>query len=168
MFHVALVYAGLLAPWSATHPPRPGLKTYEALKAKAGKDSQAQVKLALWCEAHGLDAERLKHLAQAVLADPRNATARGLLGLVAFGGRWESPDKIGERVKADERRAARLAEYNGRRARLAEKERKLPRGRGRARRRGAAPRPPIAVRAQGQSRAGAGMPTSASGASRTA
>ena len=51
-------------------------------KGKAGKDPQAQVKLALWCEAHGMNGERVKHLAQAVLSDPKNAwTARGLLGL---------------------------------------------------------------------------------------
>ena len=56
-------------------------KTYDALKGKAGKDAQAQVKLALWCEAHGMNGERVKHLAQAVLSDPKNVTARGLLGL---------------------------------------------------------------------------------------
>jgi hypothetical protein len=123
MLHVALLSAGLLiasvgdAPDSSQNP-----QTYEALKAKAGKDSQAQVKLALWCEAHGLNAERVKHLARAVLSDPKNVTARGLLGLVAFGGRWESADKIGERVKADEDRAAKLAEYEARRAKLAAKE----------------------------------------------
>ena len=44
------------------------------------------------------------------------------MGLVAFGGRWESADKIGDRVKADEQRTARLAEYEGRRAKLAERE----------------------------------------------
>ena len=123
MVHAALLFAGLLVaqvgdPPASSHD----IQTYEALKAKAGKDSQAQVKLALWCEAHGLNAERVKHLAQAVLSDPRNVTVRGLMGLVAFGGRWESADKIGERVKADESRAAKLAEYEGRRARLAEKE----------------------------------------------
>jgi hypothetical protein len=51
----------------ASDPPAPArdLKPYEALKLKAGKDPQAQVKLALWCEAHGLNAERLQHLARA-------------------------------------------------------------------------------------------------------
>ena len=64
---------------------------------------------------------------QAVLADPGDATARGLLGLVRFGGRWASPETIGERIRADGDRAARLADYNGRRAKLAETERKLTR-----------------------------------------
>ena len=126
MFPVALVCTGLLACLGGDPPPSPrDLQTYEALKLKAGNDSQAQVKLALWCEAHGLDAERLRHLGQAVLADPRNATARGLLGLIAIGDRWESPDRIAERLEADDGRAARLAEYNGRRAELVEKEREL-------------------------------------------
>ncbi len=123
MLHVALLSAGLMvaligdAPGSARD-----LKTYQALKAKAGNQAGAQIKLALWCEAHGLDAERVKHLVRAVLADPGNVTARGLLGLVAFGGRWESADTVGERIKADAGRAAKLAEYERRRARLSRME----------------------------------------------
>ena len=74
------------------------------MKAKAGKDSQAQVKLALSCEAHGLNAERLKHLSQAVLSDPRNVTARGLLGLIASGSRWET-------ARARERIARRMTPW---------------------------------------------------------
>ena len=106
MLHAALICTGLLAALAGDASPSPqDLKTYEALKLKAGKDAQAQVKLALWCEAHGLDAERLKHLAQAVLADPGNATARGLLGLIGFGGRWESPEK--DRRAGPGRRGAR-------------------------------------------------------------
>ncbi len=74
--------------------------------------------MALWCEAHGLDSERLKHLAIAVLIDPAHTTARGLLGLVAFHGQWQSPEAISEQIEADETRSAVLAEYNGRRARM--------------------------------------------------
>jgi hypothetical protein len=126
MLHVALICTGLVTALAGDATPSPqDLRTYDALKLKAGDGPQAQVKLALWCEAHGLDAERLKHLAQAVLADPGNAEARGLLGLVPFGGRWESPDRIREQIKADERRTALLAEYNGRRDKLADKEEHL-------------------------------------------
>src|SRR5262245_11886130 len=126
MLHATLLCTGLLTALAGEAAPSSrDLRTYEALKHKAGKDPQAQVKLALWCEAHGLNPQRLKHLAQAVLADPANATARGLLGLIRFGGRWESVENIGERIKADEERAALLAEYNGRRAGLVEKERRL-------------------------------------------
>jgi hypothetical protein len=123
MIHLVFVCAGLLVAQvgdrtNSAHD----LKTYAALKVKAGKDPQSQVKLALWCEAHGLDPERLKHLAQAVLTDPQNVTARGLLGLLAFAGRWESPERIRERITGDADRAARLADYQGRRAKLAAKQ----------------------------------------------
>jgi Pretoxin HINT domain len=126
MLHAALLWTGLLAALPGDAPPSPqDLKTYDALEHKAGRDAPAKVKLALWCEAHGLDAQRLKHLAQAVLTDPGNATARGLLGQTHFEGRWESPDRAGERIRTDERRAARQAEYNRRRDELVEKEDRL-------------------------------------------
>ena len=85
MVHAALLCASLLVVQVGDSPALShDFKTYEALKAKAGKDPQAQVKLALWCEAHGMNGERVKHLAQAVLSDPKNVTARGLLGLIAI------------------------------------------------------------------------------------
>jgi hypothetical protein len=123
MVHIVAVCAGLLVAQAGDRPASShDLKTYEALKHKAGKDVRAQVQLALWCEAHGLDAERLKHLAQAVLSDPKDVTARGLLGLVAFGSRWEPADRVRDRARADEERTAKLAEYEGRRARVSDKE----------------------------------------------
>ncbi len=119
MLQVALLYTILLAgPASDLAATSGDVQTYEALKAKAGKDSQAHVKLALWCEAQGLDTQRVKHLAQAVLSDPKNVTARGLMGLIASGGRWETAVWARERMKADEAQAANLAEYEGRRSRL--------------------------------------------------
>jgi hypothetical protein len=93
---------------------------YEAARADAGRNADAHVRLALWCEAHGMEAERLKHLAMAVLADPAHATARGLMGLVAFGGGWQSPEAVSVHVSSDATYAAALAEYNGRRARMAD------------------------------------------------
>src|SRR5271155_455853 len=90
------------------------LKSYESLKVKAGNNPQAQVKVALWCEAHGLGAERMKHLALAVLSDPMNAAARGLLGLVESNGRWVTPERARERINADDARSAKLAEYEER------------------------------------------------------
>ena len=59
----------------------------------------------------------MKHLALAVLIDPTQAMARGLMGLVAYRGRWQQPSAVAEKVKADEALAAALAEYNGRRER---------------------------------------------------
>ena len=106
MFSMLLVCAGLLA--QSAPAAAPDRDAYKAAEAKAGHDPDAQIKLALWCEAHGLDAERLRHLARAALIDPRNATARGLMGLVAYGGRWESPDEVSGHVKADETLSAKL------------------------------------------------------------
>ena len=109
MAAVVLICAGLLG----FSPP--DQSEYQAAAARAGRDAGAHLKLAVWCEAHGMDAERLKHLAVALAIDPQNAAARGLMGLVAYGGKWLPPEKVGEAVKADEAMAAKLAEYEGKR-----------------------------------------------------
>ncbi len=120
MVHVTLLIAGLIS----TSPVEPSkalsenLKTYQVEKAKTASDSGAQIRLALWCEARGLEPEKLKHLAIAVLRDPSNATARGLLGLIAYQGRWESPEAIAARLKVDEVRNAKLAAYNTQRSKV--------------------------------------------------
>ena len=88
------------------------------MQAKAGRDPAAQIRMALWCEQHGLNAEKVKHLALAVLKDPQNTMARGLLGLLPNGGRWETPEARQCQVEADELLSARLAEYNRRRDEL--------------------------------------------------
>ncbi len=118
----------MLSPWllgvslsvlSAVEPSAtPDLAGYEAVKAAAGKGSTAQVNVALWCEAHGLSAERIKHLALAVISDPKNATARGLLGLVEYRNKWERPETVSQKVQSDQELTARLAEYNARRSRV--------------------------------------------------
>ena len=71
---------------------------------------------ALWCEAHGLTAERLEHLSRAVRLQPTNVLAPGLLGLVRYQGQWERPDDVGERVRNDPDRQALVREYLQRRA----------------------------------------------------
>ncbi len=117
----ALLFCGLVA----ASPPESGdaladLATYEQAKANTASNADSQIRLALWCEAHGLPTERLKHLARAVLIDPKNATARGLLGLVAYKSQWKRPEVVAEKVKADEALLAKLADYNGRRAEIKE------------------------------------------------
>ena len=92
-------------------PPTSRRHTSQA-KATAGRTAADQVHLALWCEAHGLTAERVRHLAQAVLADPANATARGLLGLVARDGRWVAPQEVAQTVRQDDTTTALLSEYD--------------------------------------------------------
>jgi hypothetical protein len=130
MTHFVLVVSGLLAlvepGSSAPASLADTLKAYEAEKSAAGRDSEAQLRLALWCEQHGLNAERIKHLALAVLSDPNNATARGLMGLLAFRGRWETPEAVSAKVKADQELTAKLAEYNARRDKLDELSNEAP------------------------------------------
>src|SRR3954468_20753086 len=89
-----------VGPEAPTSPPDARL-AYQEARAKAGRSPEGQVRLALWCEAHGLTAERLHHLTLAVLADPGNATARALMGLVAHEGRWLRPEVLADRLKAD-------------------------------------------------------------------
>lgn len=124
MVAIWLVCSALLidGPSATGARPSPDRAAYEVAKAKAGRDAPSLVKLALWCESHGLTAEREKRLAQAVLADPSNAAARGLLGLVVHQGRWMTPDRVGEAMKSDGALARRLAEYNGHRDRLEQEE----------------------------------------------
>src|SRR3954468_13545191 len=107
-----IVCVGLLA---TSGPTADVLATYREAEAEVGRDPDAHVRLALWCEANGLQAERVKHLALAVLNDPSHPTARGLMGLVTYRDHWQPPESVAAKVTADEGLAARLAEYNARR-----------------------------------------------------
>jgi hypothetical protein len=89
---------------------------YEAAKAEAGRDADAHIRLALWCEQRGLTVERTRHLALAVLNDPKNAAARSLMGFVQNQGGWRRPEEIVAKVKADAEHSAKMAEYSVKRA----------------------------------------------------
>jgi tetratricopeptide (TPR) repeat protein len=91
------------------------LAAYKAASAAAAGSADAQVKLALWCEAHGLTKERLTHLAAAVAAEPGNALARGLLGLVAHQGKWERPEVVAQQIENDPAQREPVREYLDRR-----------------------------------------------------
>ena len=118
MFVTALAASVLLGSFQADggQPLKADLASYRQERAKAGRDAPSQVKLALWCEANGLDAERIEHLAIAVMTDPSNAAARGLLGLVADSGKWRQPEDIVAKIQADAKVSAALGEYADRRA----------------------------------------------------
>ena len=45
-----------------SRPAPADLAAYTVAKSKVGRDSDAHVRLAVWCESHGLSAERMKHL----------------------------------------------------------------------------------------------------------
>src|SRR4051812_5244299 len=105
---------GVLAgsPVADQAPPAVGV----AVEVERGQgDADAHLQRALWYEAHGQKAESLRSLALAIQADPKNATARGLMGMVPDEGRWRSPGMVAERVREDEALARALAEYDTRR-----------------------------------------------------
>jgi tetratricopeptide (TPR) repeat protein len=99
-------------------PSAADLRSFEAAKVEAGKDPAKLVKLALWCEAHGLRDQRRAVLEEAVRLDPNNTAARGLLNQVSYQRRWETPEAVSQQVKDDEALMAKLAEYNGYRDRI--------------------------------------------------
>jgi tetratricopeptide (TPR) repeat protein len=115
-----LLVAGLGGD-QAPSPSRVDRAAYESAAAAAGRAPDAQVRLALWCEAHGLSAERIKHLGLAILADRSSALARGLLGVVEYQGKWQHPDEISRAVQDDPDRKARVQEYLKRRAKTPER-----------------------------------------------
>ena len=116
----AFLSLALLAAAPAAEPvPADVQQAYQQQRAKVGRTPGDQVRLALWCEAHGLPAERLKHLALAVLADPSHATARGLMGLVSYQGKWQRPEAVAEKIQADSDQQRLLAEYDDRRSKAA-------------------------------------------------
>jgi len=109
---------GFELPATAEEPPAESLLAYRERAGRILRDAKAHVQLALWCEAHGLPVERLKHLAQAVLIDPSDAAARRLIGQVAYEGRWCSPGEVAGLVREDSRLTSARAEYVKRRGRI--------------------------------------------------
>ena len=93
--------------------------SYDRASREAGRDPDARVRLALWCERHGMLDERQEQLAIALLNKPDHAMARGLLGQVrGRDGRWTTRDELAEREQEDLELAAALAEYRERRRAL--------------------------------------------------
>jgi tetratricopeptide (TPR) repeat protein len=120
MLHAALLAVVMsgFAPGDAAGSSAADRKIYEAVRLKAGKDPAALVKLALWCEAHGLSAERSKHLMEAIGIDPSSAAARGLLGLISYQEKWLSPEEVKSKRQSDENLAKKVEAYHARRAAL--------------------------------------------------
>jgi tetratricopeptide (TPR) repeat protein len=125
MFLALILTCGLLGaddrPPAAGPPAQSALDTYKAAKAKVGKNADAHVRLALWCEQHGLSSEQMKHLALAVFYDPTSALARGLLGQVSYSGKWGRPEDAIRAVHDDPERQALINEYLDRRVKTASK-----------------------------------------------
>jgi len=94
---------------------------YESARTAAGRDADAHVALALWCEARGMAAEKSLHLARAVLLDPSHAKARGLLGFVQHGGKWMRPEDVSRSVEDSPEAQALFREYLTRRTQAGDK-----------------------------------------------
>ena len=118
---LAMIHAILVGVVVVSTSPRDVKTEYQARLFTVGRDTESQVMLALWCESKGLESERAKHLATAILTDPGHVIARGLLGLVAVNGKWKRPEAVAEAIKADPVRVAKLAEYRRRREALTPK-----------------------------------------------
>jgi hypothetical protein len=119
LFCASVLVAADRAPGATEVSPPPSVwAEYDALKARTGRDAQADVRLALWCEARGLTAQRHQHIARAVLIEPGSVLARGLMGQVKQGGRWVAPEAVANALSSDGKAAAALAEYNARREKV--------------------------------------------------
>jgi hypothetical protein len=117
MVYAVLFCCAMVGDLKAPVTRAPGdLAVYQAARKNAGRDADAHVRLALWCEAHGLSAERAKHLALAMMYDPGNALARGLTGLISYKGKWGRPETIAKQIQTDPERQSLLREYFDRRA----------------------------------------------------
>ena len=120
--HFGVVCLGLLLTFSPSQGATDGSTSpqaeYLSRKATVGLDAESQVRLALWCEEHGLTAERLEHLKAAIAKDPAHALARGLLGEVEHDGKWLPPTELKTTLKTDASDIASLDQYRTRRAKL--------------------------------------------------
>ncbi len=93
-------------------------RKFAAEQAAAANDPNALVQLALCAESKGMKAERDQLLRSAVAIDPHNAMARGLLGEILLDGMWQTPEKVAESAASNPDLAAKMADYNARRARV--------------------------------------------------
>jgi tetratricopeptide (TPR) repeat protein len=97
-------------------------KTFEAERASAGTDPSKLIKLALWAESKGLNAERTALLKDAAAADPKDRSALGLLGLMTLDGQVKSPEEAARDILSDQVRARHRAEYVNQRDKLSQAE----------------------------------------------
>src|SRR5260370_29354097 len=120
MFHLAAIYSGLLLALAAVLPTPAEESAYQAAAASVPRDAGAHVRLAAWCEAHGLENQRYKHLAIALEIAPDHAVAHGLLGQVADNGEWRLPQAVAAKRRGEAQAAATRASYRARRDKIPE------------------------------------------------
>ena len=79
------------------------MSAYQAAAAKAGRDVLAHIRLASWCEIHGMQIERHKHLGIALELAPDHPAVHGLLGQVRDNGEWRMPQAVVEDYRSNAR-----------------------------------------------------------------
>ena len=99
----------------ADSPTQEELSAYQAAAAKADRDVLAHIRLASWCEIHGMQVERHKHLGSRLSSRPDHPAVHGLLGQVADKGEWRMPQAVADDYLNDPEAKATLALYRGRR-----------------------------------------------------
>jgi hypothetical protein len=115
MIHVAIVFCCMLAVGLADAPTPEEKSAYEAAAAKVGRDALAHIRLASWCEIHGMQVERHKHLGLALELAPDHPAIHGLLGEVGDDGQWRMPQAVAEDYRNDANAKSLLANYRARR-----------------------------------------------------
>jgi hypothetical protein len=91
------------------------LAQYNGMREKAADTAEAQWKLALWCEKHGLKPEARAHLAAVARHDPKRELAWKKLGYRKVGDLWLTADDIkdlAEQKKADKKWVATLLKWH--------------------------------------------------------
>ena len=101
MIRFAVVFCCMLAVGLTDAPTPEEKSTYEAAAARAGRDALAHIRLASWCEIHGMQVERHKHLGIALELAPDHPAIHGLLGEVADNGQWRMPQAVAEDHRND-------------------------------------------------------------------
>ncbi len=120
MLHFSVVCCWLFLAVPGDSPTPEELSAYQAAAAKAGENVSAHIRLASWCELHGMHLERHKHLGIALELAPDNAAVHGMLGQVFDGGEWRMPQAVVENYLSDARAKANLASYRARRERMSD------------------------------------------------
>jgi hypothetical protein len=118
MFYFALVSCWLLTAMPGDSPTPEELSAYQAAAAKAGESVAAHIRLASWCELHGMQVERHKHLGIALELAPENPAVHGLLGQVSDNGEWRMPQAVVEDYLTDAKAKTNLATYRARREKI--------------------------------------------------
>ncbi len=89
------------APAAQARPNPLALAQYNAKRGKTPRTADAQWKLALWCEDHGLEPEAKAALAIVVELEPSKDAAWKRLGCQKYHGQWMTLEQI-ERAKVQE------------------------------------------------------------------